>query len=122
MCVFAPPERELLGLDFEAARRIVHRRRAAEPGRSHAVLPHQSINIAGKIAEVDRALRAEPRSGRWLVEVHPELSFRLLAGRRLPAKRTAEGSALRYAGADDRPVELGDGERDEHGLPMRIVA
>jgi predicted RNase H-like nuclease len=95
MCVFAPPDRELLGLDFAHAREIVHRRRRADPTGEHPVMTHQTINIAPKIAEADRVLRAEPRRQEWLLEVHPELSFRALAGATLEPKRTSAGAAAR---------------------------
>jgi predicted RNase H-like nuclease len=97
MCVFAPPDRELLGLDFAQAREVVHRRRRADPAGEHPVMTHQTINIAPKIAEADRVLRAEPRRQEWLLEVHPELSFRALAGATLEPKRTSAGAAARLA-------------------------
>jgi predicted RNase H-like nuclease len=95
MCVFAPPDRELLGLDFAAAREVVHRRRRADLAGEHPVMPHQTINIAPKIAEADRVLRADPRRQEWLLEVHPELSFQALAGAPLEPKRTSTGAARR---------------------------
>ena len=97
MCVFAPPDRELLGHDFAAAREIVHRRRAADPARSYAVATHETVNIAPKIAGVDRVLRASPGRADWLIEVHPELSFRTLAGEDLAPKRSSGGAACRRA-------------------------
>jgi predicted RNase H-like nuclease len=107
MCVFAPPDRELLGLDFAAAREVVRRRRRADPAGEHPVMTHQTINIAPRIAEADRVLRADPRRQEWLLEVHPELSFRALAGVALAGvalagvalepKRTSRGAARRLA-------------------------
>ena len=97
MCVFAPPDRELLGLGFAAARDVVRRRRWADPAGEHPVMTHQTINIAPRIAEADRVLRADPRRQGWLVEVHPELSFRELAGGPLEPKRTSTGAARRLA-------------------------
>jgi predicted RNase H-like nuclease len=97
MCVFAPPDRELLGLDFAQAREVVDRRRAADPAADQPVMTHQSINIAPKVAEADRVLRADPRRQEWLLEVHPELSFQSLAGAPLKPKRTSAGSARRLA-------------------------
>jgi predicted RNase H-like nuclease len=91
MSVFAPPDRELLGHDFASAREIVHRRRSAEPAHEHPVMTRQTMNIALKVAEADRVLRADPARQQWLLEVHPELSFRVLAGRPLAPKRTPEG-------------------------------
>jgi predicted RNase H-like nuclease len=97
MCVFAPPDRELLGHDFTHAREIVLRRRAADPSGSYAVATHQTVNIAPKIAAVDRALRAAPDRREWLIEAHPEVSFRALAGADLASKRSAAGAARRRA-------------------------
>lgn len=97
MTVFAPPDRELLGRDFAAARAIVHRRRRAEPDDPHPVMSHQTINIGPKIAEADRLLRADPGRQQWMVEIHPELSFQEMAGGGLDPKRTAAGAAHRLA-------------------------
>ena len=56
----------------------------------------QSWNITAKVREVDALLQASPALRGWLREVHPELSFSLLAGTPLPeAKKTAAGKALR---------------------------
>jgi predicted RNase H-like nuclease len=97
MCVFAPPDRELLGLDFAHAREVVNRRRRLDPAGDHPVMTHQTINIAPKIAEADRLLRADPRRQGWLLEVHPELSFQALAGATIEPKRTSAGAAARLA-------------------------
>lgn len=97
MCVFAPPDRELFGLDFEAARQVVYQRRAAAPGETFHVLSRQSVQITPKIAEVDRALREHPARQEWLIEVHPEVSFRELAGGDLPPKKKAAGRACRLS-------------------------
>jgi predicted RNase H-like nuclease len=50
----------------------------------------QAWNLVPRIRDVD-AVADDPR----LVEVHPELAFRLLAGRDLAPKKTAEGRARR---------------------------
>ncbi len=163
MCVFAPPDRELFGLDFEAARQVVYKRRAAAPGETFHVLSQQSIQVTPKIAEVDRVLREHPARREWLIEVHPEVSFRELAGQDLPPKKKTAGrarrlsllrktfpdidqrldnarwlrrqvahddmldayvalwSALRFSHGLGHHVVLGDGQRDEHGLPMRMI-
>lgn len=56
----------------------------------------QSWNITAKVREVDALLQARPALRGWLREVHPELSFRTLAGAPLPhAKKTANGKQLR---------------------------
>lgn len=68
---------------------------AAATARSRAVtgagLSVQSWNLVPKIAQADRAVAA----GIDLLEVHPELAFRLLAGRPLAGKRTYNGVATR---------------------------
>jgi predicted RNase H-like nuclease len=97
MCVFAPPDRELLGLGFAAAREVVRRRRRGDPAGEHPVMTHQTINIAPKIAEADGVLRADPGRQAWLLEVHPELSFQAMAGAPLDPKRTSTGAARRLA-------------------------
>jgi predicted RNase H-like nuclease len=121
MTVFASPDRELLGHDFASARAIVHRRRLAEPAREHPVMTHQTMNIAPKVAQADRVLRADPARQQWLLEVHPELSFRKLAGRPLAPKRTPEGASRRLELIaryfPDVPLRLGDA-----GWPRARVA
>jgi predicted RNase H-like nuclease len=112
MSVFAPPDRELLGRDFASARVIVHRRRLADTAHDHPVMTRQTMNIAPKIAEADRVLRVDPRRQEWLLEVHPELSFRILAGRPLAPKRTPEGARRRLALIAERfpdaPAKIAD--------------
>jgi predicted RNase H-like nuclease len=49
----------------------------------------QSYGLRHRIFEVEAVL--EPR----VIEVHPEVSFRALAGRELPSKHTPQGLALR---------------------------
>jgi predicted RNase H-like nuclease len=93
-CVFPAPDRELLGLTFEGAREVVLRRRTAEPG-SHPVMTKQAMAIAPKIAEADALLTADPARQRWLVEAHPELSFRSLAAGALPRKKCLAGRTMR---------------------------
>ncbi len=95
MCVFAPPDRELLGLDFEQAREVVRRRRAAAPDREFQIANRQTMNITAKIAEVDRVLRDDPARQAWLLEAHPEVSFRIWAGEDLERKRTPAGRSRR---------------------------
>lgn len=79
-----PPRAVLAAATYEEAGSL-HRRLVDGKG-----LSRQTWHLLAKVAEVDR--RADdPR----LVEVHPELSFALLAGRVLPPKRTAEGRGAR---------------------------
>jgi predicted RNase H-like nuclease len=159
MCVFEPPDRQLFGADFEAARAIVHARRALDP-LAH-VLTQQGLRIMDKIAAVDGALEQDPSRSAWLLEVHPEVSFRRMSGHDLARKKSSSGKAQRrgllrasFVDLDDRldavpwrrrdvgyddmldsyaalwsalrfvrgaHLELGGEERDERGLPMRMI-
>jgi predicted RNase H-like nuclease len=65
-------------------------------------LSRQTWGIVDKVAEVDALVAA----GAPLHEVHPELSFRLLVGRRLAAKRTWNGLRVRLAALEARGVVL----------------
>jgi predicted RNase H-like nuclease len=163
MCVFEPPDRELFGHDFDSARSLVYARRADDPKASFRVLTQQGAHIMKKIAEVDAVLCEQSSQQEWLIEVHPEVSFRELADEDLPRKKFAAGkqrrhellrgcfpdiddrlrsvpwrrrdvgyddmldayvalwSALRFARGRGHYVELGDGERDERDLVMRMV-
>jgi predicted RNase H-like nuclease len=102
MCVFEVPDRDLIGHEFEAAREIVHRRREARPGEALHVPTRQTVQITDKIRDVDRILCQDPSRERWLFEVHPEVSFRELAGEDLPRKKTAAGKKHRLALLRDR--------------------
>jgi predicted RNase H-like nuclease len=105
MCVFPAPDRELLGRTFEEAREHVRARRFADPVGHHPILSRQAIAIMPKIAEVDVLLRERPARQRWLIEVHPELSFLALAQALnrpeaqigLPRKQRSAGKTLRRA-------------------------
>jgi threonine dehydratase len=97
MCVFEPPDRELYGHDFASARELVWARREKDPGAVFHVLTHQGIQIMRKIEDVDRVLLADPTRERWLVEVHPEVSFRRLAQDELPRKKSSAGKKRRLA-------------------------
>jgi predicted RNase H-like nuclease len=57
----------------------------------------QTFHILGKVAEVDALLQADRALVDRVLEVHPELSLRLLCGRALPPKRTAAGRTERLA-------------------------
>ena len=72
---------------------------AARDGAVTLIASHQTINITPKVAEVDGLLRARPERQEWLAECHPELSFRVIAGRELLGKRAAE----RRGAASARP-------------------
>jgi len=55
----------------------------------------QTFHILAKVAEVDAFLQADRGLAERVLEVHPEVSLRQLAGRPLPPKRTAAGRAQR---------------------------
>jgi predicted RNase H-like nuclease len=96
MCVFAAPDRELFGLTFERAREVVLARRDGGGPDGHPIMTRQTIAILPKIEEVDEVMRADPSRQRWIVEVHPELSFAALAAESgLPSKRQADGRHAR---------------------------
>jgi predicted RNase H-like nuclease len=89
--VFSPPVRATLGTtDYRAAL-------AASRALGGVGLSKQAFNILSKIAEVDAAV-AGLADGR-VREVHPELCFFEMGGRRavLEPKRTPEGKARRVA-------------------------
>jgi predicted RNase H-like nuclease len=100
MCVFPPPDRGLFGLTFEEARNRVLARRGDLGPSEHPIMSHQSIAIMSKIAEVDGLLRTDASLQDWIVEVHPEVSFRLLATIHgldldLPRKKSRTGRTVR---------------------------
>jgi predicted RNase H-like nuclease len=85
--VFLTPPRGVLAAASYAEAGPLHRGLVDGKG-----LSRQTWNLLDKVREVD--LRADdPR----LIEVHPELSFALLAGRVLPPKRTRAGRDQRLA-------------------------
>lgn len=87
--LFLIPRRQVLEApSYEAARAIARR-------LTGKAISAQTYAFGRKVLEVDRALaghRPPPR----VFEVHPEVSFRALAGRAIPfAKRTAQGQGVR---------------------------
>jgi len=108
--VFPTPPRSLLTATTYAT---ANQRSWTELGRG---LTRQTYHLFGRIKEVDLLVRAamdaaaRPRDR--LVEVHPEGSFRVMAGAPLPSKHTAGGIARRRAlllprfgpVIDDRPT------------------
>lgn len=50
-----------------------------------------------KIEQVDQSLLADPSRQDWLIEVHPEVSFRGLAWEDLPRKKSSAGRGRRLA-------------------------
>jgi predicted RNase H-like nuclease len=97
MCGFEPPDRELYGRDFVSARTLVWARRDDDPEAVFHVLTQQGVQIMNKIEEVDRALVSDPSRQDWLIEVHPEVSFREMAAEELPRKKSAAGKKRRLA-------------------------
>ena len=98
--MFSAPIRPVLAARTYAEAREIS---VGVDGRS---LSAQCFGIVPKIAEVDLALRTSRRevvgvdlalrtSRREVVEVHPEVSFARLAGRRLPRKKSAAGALAR---------------------------
>lgn len=84
--------------------------RAALPARDHATssalsravggagLSVQTFHLLGKIREMDELLATDPRLHGRVVEAHPEVSFRALAGQGgppLPGKLLADGRDVR---------------------------
>jgi uncharacterized protein DUF429 len=116
-----PPKAKVI---FERARELIVAEQArldAEAptaGESAAVLlrlTQQAAGILGKVAEIDEFMREQPAAGEpdresWLVEVHPEMCFRAMAGGQMPpAKASAHGQLQRldlvraeFPDADDR--------------------
>jgi predicted RNase H-like nuclease len=94
-CVFQAPDRSLFGLSFSEVQAEIARRRQTEPEarglskQGHAIMP--------KIRELDELMRESDDRGEWLVEVHPEVSFRRLAGEDMPPKQRAAGRQARLA-------------------------
>jgi predicted RNase H-like nuclease len=87
--IFDTPPRALLGAhSYDAAAA-----RSRELfGRGLSV---QSFHLLAKIAEVDRLV--SPASEHRILEVHPESTFTLMAGRSLAPKREAKGAQQRRA-------------------------
>ena len=106
-CVFQAPDRALLDLaqkTYEAVRLRIDERRGEAPDARG--LTRQGFGILPKIAEVDSVIRGEARREEWLVEVHPEVSFRELAGRDLPPKRSSAGREARQKQLADQFHDL----------------
>ena len=83
----APPRAALTCGDYRSA--VAAARTATGRGISR-----QTFNIMPKVAELDRLL--DPNNEEFVVEVHPECTFRMLNGERsLPSKKTSDGQAVR---------------------------
>jgi predicted RNase H-like nuclease len=96
MCVFNPPDRELLGCEsYAQVQAVVTRRRRSQSGARG--LSKQSFNIAPKIKEFDDLICGLDSYPSWLIEVHPEVSFSILAGEVLTSKKKPPGRSARRA-------------------------
>jgi len=91
--VFSTPPRSLLTATSYAT---ANRRSRSELGQG---LTRQTYHLFDRIREVDHLVTAPGRAGAGdrLVEIHPECSFRLMAGEPLPSKHTADGVERRRA-------------------------
>jgi predicted RNase H-like nuclease len=106
MCVFPAPDRQLFSLSFEEARAVVLGRRGPVGTRSdHPIMSKQTFAILPKIEEIDSVMRADLARQEWIVEVHPEVCFIVLARKLgeavpatgLPAKQRTAGRLARLA-------------------------
>jgi predicted RNase H-like nuclease len=98
--VFPTPLREALEAATHAEVSALH---AAATGKG---IPRQSFELRHKILEVEAVAESDER----VPEVHPEVSFRELAGEPVPLpKRSAPGRALRRALLESVGIELPDG-------------
>ena len=105
--VFPTPPRSLLTATTYAE---ANQRSWSELGRG---MTRQTFHLFERIKEVDGLATAMPACahGDRLIEVHPECSFRVMAGEALPSKHTADGIERRRAlllprfgpVVDDRP-------------------
>ena len=100
--IFPPPSRVLLAArTYAQARELVAREREHRPA-AHG-LSAQAFGLAAKIREADALLQADAGARERVWECHPELSFRAMAGGRVPAdKKSIAGQADRLALLQDR--------------------
>ena len=87
--VFPTPPRVLVEETTYAA---ANARSWAELGQG---LPRQTFHLFERIRELDDLAGREPDAAGRLVEIHPECSFRVMAGKPLPSKHTTDGLRLR---------------------------
>lgn len=110
--VFLTPPRGVLAAGSYAEAGPIHRRLAGGLGMSV-----QTWGLVEKIREVD-ARAEDPR----LVEVHPELSFALLAGRVLTSKHTGAGREERHIALRTWLPDLEEAPPAEDGLDALAAA
>jgi predicted RNase H-like nuclease len=90
----APPRALITAATYPEARARVADRRRTHPGTRS--ISAQAFALAPKIRELDAHLTRDPPARDWLYEVHPELSFRALAGGQpQPPKQRVEGGEAR---------------------------
>jgi predicted RNase H-like nuclease len=94
-CVFQAPDRGLFTSTYPQVQAEIARRRKVEPDVRG--LSMQGHAIMDKIEALDELMREDPRREKWLIEVHPEVSFRCLAERDMPPKRWSTGRQARLA-------------------------
>src|SRR5262249_51798565 len=87
--VFPTPPRVLLEETTYAA---ANARSWEELGQG---LPRQTFHLFERIRELDGLAGVEPDAAPRLGEIHPECSFRVMAGEPLPSKHTPDGLRLR---------------------------
>ena len=86
--VFPVPVRQaLIAVSYSEAKRI-------NKGVSGRSLSQQTFGIMPKIKEADDLLRISDKARRLLVEVHPEVCFRALAGKRMDKRKTTTDGFL----------------------------
>ena len=91
--VFKVPDREVASCaSFAAVQALIQQRR--DQGLTVSALTVQGFGIVGKIVEADTMIRSMAERD-WLVEMHPEVSFRLMATRSMLSKDSDEGKAER---------------------------
>lgn len=94
-------ERARMAIDAEQARIDAEASEYDNPAEKLRRLTQQAAGILGKVAEIDEFLREQPAAGEpvresWLIEVHPEMCFRAMAGGQVPpAKASAHGQLQR---------------------------
>ena len=96
--VFPVPDRELISLStWEEVQEVVAAKKKLDPEAKG--ISKQSYAISPKIAELDAFVRANPDCHSYVVEVHPEVSFRAMSDREgeLPKKKSDEGKRARKA-------------------------
>lgn len=94
-CVFQAPDRGLFQHTYPEVQAEIARRRETDP--EVRGLSKQGHGIMDKVEEVDKLARKDECREKWLVEVHPEVSFRYLADTDMPPKKRSPGRTARLA-------------------------